>query len=228
MLQQIGIVLRDAVGEFGGERGPGQPLQRVLRRAARHHDLVGILVARARASEKVQRSAMSALARTASGKAREAPLHLLRALEIAVGEALAAEAEFVDRDMLADRGDHVLEHALVGAVVEDVAGGEARRLHALDALARRYGVRSLATGDVLYDSPTSACSTMSSPRSASICTIDDLGFRRERYADRYLKSPEEMERRFRDFPDAIRATADIAERCTFSYANSAINIPTKS
>ena len=29
--------------------------------------------------------------------------------------------------------------------------GEATRLHALDALARRHGVRSLATGDVLYD-----------------------------------------------------------------------------
>ena len=44
---------------------------------------------------------------------------------MAVGEALAAEAEFVDGDMLADRGDDVVEHALVGPVVEDVAGGEA-------------------------------------------------------------------------------------------------------
>src|SRR3954471_17576663 len=48
------------------------------------------------------------------------------------------------------------------------------------------------------------------------CTIDALGFRRERFADRYLKSPAEMERRFKSFPDAISATADIAKRCTFS------------
>ena len=41
-----------------------------------------------------------------------------------VGEALAAKAQFVDGAMLADRGDDVLEHALVGAVVEHVAGGE--------------------------------------------------------------------------------------------------------
>src|SRR5688572_21609393 len=31
--------------------------------------------------------------------------------------------------------------------------GDAARLAALDALARRHGVRSLATGDILYDSP---------------------------------------------------------------------------
>ena len=31
--------------------------------------------------------------------------------------------------------------------------GEAKRLHALDALARRHGMRGLATGDVLYDCP---------------------------------------------------------------------------
>src|SRR3546814_12752157 len=47
------------------------------------------------------------------------------------------------------------------------------------------------------------------------CTIDELGFRRELYADRYLKNPAEMERRFKDYPDAVRATGDIAERCTF-------------
>src|SRR5687768_11804710 len=48
------------------------------------------------------------------------------------------------------------------------------------------------------------------------CTIDDLGFRRELHADRHLKSPREMERRFADYPDAIRASADIAGRCAFS------------
>ena len=55
----------------------------------------------------------------------EAALHLLGRLEIAVGEALAAEAQFVDRAMFADRGDDVVQHALVGAVVEHVAGGKA-------------------------------------------------------------------------------------------------------
>ncbi|MBL7373640.1 hypothetical protein INQ23_30430, partial [Escherichia coli] len=43
-----------------------------------------------------------------------------------------------------------------------------------------------------------------------------LGFRRERSADRHLKSPEEMARRFRAYPEAIHASAAITERCTFS------------
>jgi error-prone DNA polymerase len=46
-------------------------------------------------------------------------------------------------------------------------------------------------------------------------TVDALGFKRERFMDRHLKSPEEMERRFKAFPDAIEATAEIAARCTF-------------
>ena len=46
-------------------------------------------------------------------------------------------------------------------------------------------------------------------------TIDGLGFRRERHMDRNLKSPDEMERRFAAFPDAIQASADIADQCRF-------------
>jgi error-prone DNA polymerase len=46
-------------------------------------------------------------------------------------------------------------------------------------------------------------------------SIDALGFRRERYMDRNLKAPEEMERRFAAFPDAIEASADIADQCRF-------------
>ena len=57
------------------------------------------------------------------------------------------------------------------------------------------------------------------------CTIDELGFRRERFADRHLKPPEEMARRFAAFPDAIRASADLAERCTFSLRELSYQYP---
>jgi error-prone DNA polymerase len=57
------------------------------------------------------------------------------------------------------------------------------------------------------------------------CTIDDLGFRRERYADRHLKSVAEMERRFAAYPDAIQASADIAGRCTFSLRELSYQYP---
>jgi error-prone DNA polymerase len=103
--------------------------------------------------------------------------------------------------------------------------GDAIRLHRLDTMARRFGVRSLASGDVLYDSPDKRMLQDVVTAIRNKCTIDDLGFRRERYADRHLKSPAEMERRFAAYPDAIRATADIAERCTFSLRELSYQYP---
>jgi error-prone DNA polymerase len=103
--------------------------------------------------------------------------------------------------------------------------GDALRLDELDRLARRYRVRSLATGAVLYDSPDKRLLQDVVTAIRHKCTIDELGFRREHYADRHLKSVAEMERRFADYPDAIRATADIAERCTFSLRELSYQYP---
>ncbi|MFC3444240.1 error-prone DNA polymerase [Sphingobium rhizovicinum] len=89
------------------------------------------------------------------------------------------------------------------------------RLHRLDVMARATAVRSVATGDILYHSPhvRPLQDVMTAIREKT--TIDGLGFRRERYMDRNLKSPAEMERRFSAFPDAIQASADIADQCRF-------------
>ncbi|HEU4968097.1 error-prone DNA polymerase [Sphingomonas sp.] len=103
--------------------------------------------------------------------------------------------------------------------------GEAARLHALDTLARRYGVRPLATGNVLYDCPDKRMLQDVVTAIREHCTIDELGFRRERYADRYLNRPKEMERRFARFPDAVRASVDIAARCTFSLRELSYQYP---
>ncbi|KMS58305.1 error-prone DNA polymerase [Sphingobium cupriresistens] len=92
---------------------------------------------------------------------------------------------------------------------------DAMRLHELNAMARAAGVRAVATGDILYHSPESRPlqDVMTAIRERT--TIDGLGFKRERYMDRNLKSPQEMERRFSAFPDAIGASVDIAEQCRF-------------
>ena len=47
-------------------------------------------------------------------------------------------------------------------------------------------------------------------------TIDALGLRRERSADRCLQPPAEMARRFADWPDALAAVEAIVERCQFT------------
>ena len=92
---------------------------------------------------------------------------------------------------------------------------DADRLHRLDALAHKHGVRAVATGDILYHSSERRPLQDVVSAIRERCTIDELGFRRERFMDRDLKSPAEMERRFAAFPDAIQASADIAAQCTF-------------
>jgi error-prone DNA polymerase len=82
--------------------------------------------------------------------------------------------------------------------------GDAMRLHQLNAAAKRFGLTPLATGDVLYDTPDRRMLQDVVTAIREKCTIDELGFRRERNADRHLKSPEEMARRFRDYPEALR------------------------
>ncbi|MEP9358703.1 error-prone DNA polymerase [Sphingomonas sp. KR3-1] len=94
--------------------------------------------------------------------------------------------------------------------------GDALRIHALNLAAERFGLTALATGDVLYDTPDRRMLQDVVTAIRECCTIDGLGFRRERSADRHLKSPEEMARRFRDYPQALAASQAIAERCTFS------------
>ena len=48
------------------------------------------------------------------------------------------------------------------------------------------------------------------------CTIHDAGYRLFANAERHLKAPAEMARLFRDHPDAVARTVEIAARCRFS------------
>jgi error-prone DNA polymerase len=94
--------------------------------------------------------------------------------------------------------------------------GDAQRLHTLSEQAQHYGLTPLATGDVLYDAPERRMLQDVVTAIRHRCTIDELGFRSERSADRHLKPPHEMARRFRHFPHALAASEAIVERCTFS------------
>ena len=96
--------------------------------------------------------------------------------------------------------------------------GDSLRLHALDAQARSGNIRSVACGDILYHSPDRRMLQDVVTAIREKCTIDELGFRRERHSDRHLKGPAEMERRFAAFPHALAATGEIARRCTFDLA----------
>jgi error-prone DNA polymerase len=94
--------------------------------------------------------------------------------------------------------------------------GERRRWHEIAQAAETHGLTPLATGDVLYHAPDRRMLHDVVTAIREKCTIDELGFRRERHADRHLQPPAEMVRRFADHPQALVAVEAIVERCTFS------------
>jgi error-prone DNA polymerase len=104
---------------------------------------------------------------------------------------------------------------------------EYQRLDALTEVARCAGVGTVATNDVLYHSHDRRIlhDVMTCIREK--CTIDDAGFRRERSAGRFLKSPEEMARMFARYPDALSRAAQVAARCTFSLSELRYTYPTE-
>ena len=92
---------------------------------------------------------------------------------------------------------------------------DALRIYELDAQGREFGVRRVALGDVLYHSVERELLQDVVTAIRHRTTIDAMGFKRERYADRHLKTGSEMERRFSLYPDAITASRDIAGACAF-------------
>jgi error-prone DNA polymerase len=93
---------------------------------------------------------------------------------------------------------------------------DALRLYELSNLAARAGVQTVVTNDVLFHVPARRILQDVVTCIRHNCTIDELGFRRERHAGHYLKPPQEMARLFSRYPEALARTMDIAARCRFS------------
>lgn len=92
---------------------------------------------------------------------------------------------------------------------------DALRLHELAGMAEAAGVPAVATNDVLFDVPEKRILQDVVTCIRHNCTIDELGFRRERHADRHLKPPAEMARLFSRYPEAVARTREIMARCRF-------------
>ena len=99
------------------------------------------------------------------------------------------------------------------------------RLLELANLAASNNVRSVVTNDVLFHAPERRILQDVVTCIRHGCTIDDAGFRRERYADRYLKPPAEMHRLFQRFPEALARSLEIVERCKFSLEELSYQYP---
>ncbi len=90
------------------------------------------------------------------------------------------------------------------------------RLHELSTMAARLRVPTVVTNDVLYHEPARRILQDVVTAIRHTTTVEALGFRRERHADRYLKPPAEMQRLFSRYPDALARTGEIVARCRFS------------
>ncbi|SNR70900.1 error-prone DNA polymerase [Paracoccus sediminis] len=90
------------------------------------------------------------------------------------------------------------------------------RLHELSTMAARLRVPTVVTNDVLYHEPGRRILQDVVTAIRHNVTVEILGFRRERHADRYLKPPAEMQRLFSRYPEALARTAEIVSRCRFS------------
>ena len=105
---------------------------------------------------------------------------------------------------------------------------DAIRLRDLAAMAEAAGVPTVATGDVLYHSPDRRLLQDVVSCIRERCTIDTLGRRRERFADRHLKAGEEMERLFRRYLGSIEPvtrSVEIARACTFDLGELTYTYP---
>jgi error-prone DNA polymerase len=93
------------------------------------------------------------------------------------------------------------------ALTRRFAQNDHARLQAVADLARAARVPTVATGDVLYhvESRRMLQDVVTCIRLG--CTIDAVGFRKERHADRHLKAPAEVERLVRASPGRGRAHA---------------------
>ena len=117
----------DLAAEIGIDAGPGQIFEVLLRGLARRHRLVRILV-----FELVERE------RNAPGKAHgfrdrlgqfaKQPRHFAGRLQVTLGIGFQPAADRVDRRLLADAGQHVLQPAAGGMVVQHLVGREQRHL----------------------------------------------------------------------------------------------------
>ncbi len=99
-----------------------------------------------------------------------------------------------------------------------VHGGpdDACHLAEMDVMARKLGVPLLATNDVHYHEPRRRFLQDVLTCIRHGYTLQEAGNTLFANAERHLKPIHEMERLFRDYPDAIARTLELRDRCSFS------------
>ena len=105
------------------------------------------------------------------------------------------------------------------ATARSYLGSDQKRLFCLSRLSVALDIPMAATNDVHYHDPMrrELQDVLTCVREK--CTIHTAGFRLHQNAERHLKPIEEMLRLFRQYPEALQNTRDIAEACQFSLSS---------
>ena len=122
--------------------------------------------------------------------------------------------------------DDVGRHAHL-AVSHLYRGDDARRIRQLAELATDHRLPLIASNDVLYH-----VAERRPLQDVMTCirehvTIDEAGFRLLANAERHLKSPDEMRRLFRRWPQALDNAARLADECRFSLTELRYDYPSE-
>lgn len=102
------------------------------------------------------------------------------------------------------------------AAVRTYQGLDQKRFFRLHELSQQYAIPLVATNDVHYHEKSRRQLQDVLTCAREKCTITQAGFKLHANAERYMKAPEEMIRLFRQYPDAIERTIEIANACQFS------------
>jgi error-prone DNA polymerase len=95
-------------------------------------------------------------------------------------------------------------------------GDDARRIRRIAELGAEHRLPLIATNDVLYHARARRALQDVMTCIREHVTIDEAGFRLLANAERHLKSPDEMQRLFKRWPQALENAAQLADACRFS------------
>lgn len=134
-------------------------------------------------------------------------------------DSLNTEFEFSEAFISAVKEyKQVLGAAVYLGAVRSYKASDSKRLFRLSQLSKLYDIPLVAINDVHYHSPERRELQDVLTCIREKCTIHNAGFRLYQNAERYLKSAEEMQRLFAQYPEAILNTKKIAEACKFSLS----------
>ena len=104
-------------------------------------------------------------------------------------------------------------------------GDDRKRMRAIEKLASKANIPLVATNAPLYHTPERRKLQDVVTCIREGCKLGEAGFLLQANAERHLKSPEEMARLFKDYPNAIAATQKISALCNFSLDELKYNYP---